>query len=434
MAVQCISTIKIGIIDAEHTRNDGFRYSTARTIASNAQFVTGFSSRYNGTGVNLGGSVWLYNGVSTVNIGLTDTEHTDVDNGARDSRIYELNNSGQVTGSSKYFNNIGINLGNSAWLYNGTRTVKIGLIDPDHLGAGGRRDSTAIALNESGQVAGTSFMYRGSSSQNPQGSTAWFYDGNNTIPIGLRDGKHTNSKGFRSGNVVALNESGHVAGWSRFSVGINTWLYDGTRTIEIGLVDADHTRLSNGNQHSKIEFLNELQVAGSSLRFASNIEDAITDPSSMFQHNDGQTAWLYDLTLDQTIAIELSVSPSGHAYSSIQYLGDDGLALGFYKFFDGRNPVGENRAFAFSVEDGAFDLGKLLDSGLDTAGWSSLASAYSANDSGLIVGDGLLNDAISGQTAFLLKPVSAVPLPASVWMFVSGFLGLISVARSKQAA
>jgi len=61
------------------------------------------------------------------------------------------------------------------------------------------------------------------------------------------------------------------------------------------------------------------------------------------------------------------------------------------------------------------------------AGWDYLAAATAINNSGDITGVGYIN---GEQRAYLVQ-VSAVPLPAALWLFGTGLLGLIGVARKK---
>jgi hypothetical protein len=107
--------------------------------------------------------------------------------------------------------------------------------------------------------------------------------------------------------------------------------------------------------------------------------------------------------------------------------------LGLYNLFDTDGTSLGTRAFSFTVEDGFLDLGTLVDGGLNDAGWLYLANAIRANGAGNIIGAGLLDDMTSGQVAYLLTP-RAVPLPASVWLFASGLLGLVGISRRRKAA
>jgi hypothetical protein len=85
------------------------------------------------------------------------------------------------------------------------------------------------------------------------------------------------------------------------------------------------------------------------------------------------------------------------------------------------------RAFQFTVENGLFDLGSLIDEGFDD--WVYLTSVISMNANGVVVGEGLLTDMTVGNMTFLLTPnATAVPVPASMWLFISA-LSLIGWAR-----
>src|SRR5262249_4991024 len=67
-------------------------------------------------------------------------------------------------------------LGLSAWLYNGTTTVQIGLTGPEYTRSDGYKytDILYTRLNQAGQVAGDSYRYNGGGTQ--LGQDAWFYD------------------------------------------------------------------------------------------------------------------------------------------------------------------------------------------------------------------------------------------------------------------
>jgi len=428
------TTVNIGLTDAEHTRTDGYRFSNYEcndeaVCFNEAGQMLGSAWRYDSTtGADLGLSAWLYNGTGTVNIGLTDAEHTRND-GFRWNYGDRLNQAGDVAGESMRFDPAtGVQIGKSAWLYNGSSALRIGLTDAEHTRNDGYQRSLTYHLNEAGQVAGTSSRYDSATGAD-LGSSAWLYNGTTTVNIGLTDAEHTRNDGYRYSSPYFLNEVGQVAGRaSRYddatgaSLGSSAWLYNGTGTVNIGLTDTEHTR-DDGYRHSEVTHLNEAgQAAGYSRRYNN------TTGASL-----GLSAWLYDMTIDQTFAIDLSVSSNGFARSGIAYLDDNGLALGSYYLFDADDSILGFRAFAFTVEDGAFDLGALVDGGLSDAGWEYLADAFMANDLGQILGYGLLSDGIS-EMSYVMTPVSAVPIPAAVWLFCTGLLGLVGMARRKKAA
>lgn len=310
-----------------------------------------------------------------------------------------LTQNGQVLGESVRYNGGVAQLGQTAWLYDGTTHVVVGLVDDDHTSSStGHQSSTATLMNAAGQVIGISSLYIDGVSS--VGGSAWLYEGGTTINIGLVGGEHTQSNGFKYSEVGDLNESGHVIGRSvRYyggnnSLGNTAWLYDGVTTQELGLTGPEYEG-STGVKSSFATFLNETgQVAGISLR----------EPPS-FGFGLGQDAWLYDPALDQTFSLQLSVRSDGVASSTVDYLGDDGVVLGRYTLFDALdNSLGE-RAFYFTIADGLHDLGALVDGGLSANGWEFLANHLSVNGLGQIVGSGKLTAQSGGEMLYLLTRV-----------------------------
>jgi len=403
------ATVNVGPTDAEHTGDDGYRYSSPRDLNEAGQ-VGGYSYRYNGGATGLGRTAWLYDGTTTVNVGLTDAMHTR-DDGWRFSLPEGLNEAGQVCGQSDRYNGGATGFGRTAWLYDGTATVNVGLTDAEHTRDDGYRYSRAVGLNETGQLRGFSSRYNGGAAN--LGSTAWLYDGTATVNIGLTDAEHTGDDGYRSSRPSHLNEAGQVCGYSErrnggtSNLGRTAWLYDGTATVNIGLTDTMHTRYGE-KRFSEPTHLNEAgQVCGYSNRYK-------------YGANAGQTAWLYDPDLAQTFAIVLSERSDGYAYAEASYLGEDGLVLGWYELFAGDDTCLGDRAFGFTVDDGLWDLGSLVDGGLGAAGWDHLADAWLANGPAYVVGYGLLDDMPDGQMGYLLTPE-----PATLALVALGGLGVL---------
>jgi len=472
------TTLNIGLTDASHTDSSTGYQDNYHTDLNEAGQALGTASRYNGA-TYAGDSVWLYDGATTVNIGLTDAGHTNSNTGYQRNNAYFLNEAGQVVGIAERYNG-STSTGLSAWLYNGTTTQEIGLMDAGHTNSStGYQHNYANRLNEAGQALGFAERFNGTTSV---GQSAWLYNGTTTQEIGLKDAGHTNSStGYQHNYANRLNEAGQAAGYAnRFngttSVGQSAWLYNGTTTQEIGLTDAGHTNSSTGYQYNQADHLNEAgQVAGFAERYngiastgrsawlyngTTTLNIGLTDAghtnsSTGYQYNEadllneagqvtgfaeryngatytGQSAWFYDATIDQTYSMDLSINPTdGYASSNFLYLGDDGLGLGYYSLFDtGGNDLGI-RAFSFTVEDGVLDLGSLV-ADLSGEGWLYLADAIRANGAGQIIGSGLLDDMTSGSVAYLLTP-QAVPVPPAVWLFGSGLVGLVSFARQKRA-
>jgi hypothetical protein len=384
------------LIDVEHTRNNGYRFSEVYGLNDAGQFL-GYSYRYNGRSTDLGRSAWLYNGTMTLKIGLAGTEHIRND-GYKDIDAIQLNKAGQVIGESERFNGGSASLGQSAWLYNGTTSINIGLTDSEHTHSSGRKSSSAYQLNEAGQVIGTSGRSDGGSAS--LGQSAWLYNGTTTIKIGLSDAEHTRDDDHKISFPIQLNQAGQVIGSSYRYYGVgewgeSAWLYDGKTTLNIGLTGAMHTR-NNGIKYSYAEQLNEAgQVIGRSNRY---------NGSSKL----GQDAWVYDPILG-TVSLQFSVRDDGYAFSQATFLGDDGVVLGYYNLYDGANLVGE-RALYWSRSDGLHDLGLLVDGGLSAQGWAALYRTIQNNGDGKIIGYGAAAGLPAGsQSAYLLTRAVDVP-------------------------
>ena len=411
------STIEIGIAGGEHIRSDGYQYTFAYQLNEAGQVIGG-AERYNGLN-NMGRSVWVYDGSTTIEIGLSGGVHTRSD-GYQSNWAYRINEAGYVAGYAHRFGSGG---GQSAWVYDGNTTIEIGLTGGIHTGSDGYQHNAASQVNESGKVTGTARRTDGTIDM---GWSAWIYDGKTTIEIGLSGDVHTRSDGYQlnSFGLGGLNNAGQTVGYTHrydgmADLGQSTWFYDGINTFEIGLSGGAHTR-SDGYQSNSTRELNEAgQVTGSAKRY-----DGLTQK--------GETVWFYDAQLDQIFSNDFSITSEGYAYSIGQYLGEDGLMLGYYELFDTDDTLLGNRAFSFTVDDGFLDLDIMVD-GLDISGWAFLAQAYESNGIGQILGEGEL-DGIPGQAVYLLTPqVSAVPIPPSVWLFGSGLIGLIGVAGRKKS-
>lgn len=415
------TTINVGLIDAEHTRSGWFR-EAGNVRLNDAGHVAGTSRRYS-LGNDRGVSVWLHKDGSTRNVGLVDAEHTRSD-GLRASGLVSLNANGQVAGNANRYNGTAGQLGQSAWVYNGTATVNVGPVDVEHTRSDGLRYSMLQHFNDAGQAAGYAYRYNGTATS--LGQSAWVYDGSATVKVGLSGGEHTRADGYQDSRVTALNAAGQAAGAStRYSgttnLGNSAWVYDGEITADVSLSDLAHTR-NDGYRDSTVSFLNAAgQAAGLAIRYNGGAASL------------GRSAWFYDPTLEQTFSLDLSLKSDGYGFSQINYLGDDGLAVGFYTLFGENDVALGTRAFAFTLADGAFDLGGVVEGGLDAAGWTVLADAIRTNGLGQIIGNGLLAGMSSGQMAYVLTP-SAVPVPGAVWLLGSGLVGLIGVARRRKAA
>lgn len=425
------TTTEIGLANSAHTNSiTGERYNNVIALNNSGQ-VAGHAARYNGD-ISTGNSAWVYNGNITKEIGLTNVEHTNSVTRERYNYIRVMNDAGHVAGEADRFNG-DIGAGTSAWIYNGSNTKEIGLTDATHTNsASTERYNYIYRLNNAGQVAGHAVRYNGDVNN---GNSAWFYNGNTTNEIGLTDAAHTNSTtGERSNSVSELNNTGHAIGQAdRYSgetnVGTSAWFFNGSSTKEIGLTDAAHTNASTGESYNYADYINDLgQVVGSTERVS------FGDPGVWWS----SSAWYYDSLSDTTYSMDDFYASliEDDKYSYINYLGEDGLALGSYSFSTADGYF--SHAFSFSVTDGFYDLGAMVTDNVD---WQVLYEAMTGNASGQIIGGGYLYD--QTQMAFLLTPTAAVadphpvtgnvvPVPASAWLMGSGLVALLGVGRKRQ--
>lgn len=381
-----------------------------------------------------GEDAWLYDGSTTIRLGLTGAEYIS-SAGVESSRVHALNDSGNASGTTVRYNSGTKVLGTAAWFYDGSQTIRIGLTDAAHTRDDGYQASLTSRMSKQGNyVAGGSYRYSG----NVQiGEDAWLYDGISTVQIGLAGGDLTDASGFQRNVITDINEHGQAIGNSVVVAPVSAigrsaaWFYDGNETRRLGLTDAMHTG-RDGARDSTATLLNEQgQVAGISERFNGRYIPFANDENDSSPWL-GMSAWLYDSSLDQIFDLTLSVRQGDkYAYSQVFYLGEDGMVLGEYELFDSNDASLGYRAFYFSTADGLWDLG-LLVPGLDVEGWSHLASALKANGLGHIVGTGAI-EGKNGQAAYLLTP-NAVPLPASAWLLGSALFGLGLTARRSRCA
>lgn len=410
-------TLRLGFTTGLFTTLGGLQISDARTINASGQ-VAGHSHYVSAWTGNV---AWLYAGGTTFQIGFSDLEHTGqtVSGGKQVSRVHKLTNSGYVSGFSERYGGFqnGDYVGQSAWVYDGSQTLRVGLTDSEHTSSHAqpmlaRRFSVVEFLSESGKAAGQSERYVGYASQ--RGWSTWVWNGVTTIRAGIYDAEHTRSDDTVVNGILQLTESGKARGKTeRFngnllSEGFTAWTFDGTDTVEIGLYTPVHTS-STGYQNSQSQHMNEAgQVIGNAARFSGT--------TSL-----GQDAWVYDPTLGQTLSLNLSTRDDGYAFSQAEYLSESGLVLGYYNLYDGAALVGE-RAFRWDSTNGLSDLGLLIDGGLSQAGWASLLRAIETTPLDHIVGTGLPTG-MTGQMGYVLVP-SGGPAPAmpsqTTWAGISG--------------
>jgi hypothetical protein len=258
------ATVRLGLFDTAHTQSDGAQHSEVFRLLENGA-VAGYSVNFPRGSSSYGYSAWIYQAGGLTRLGLIDSDHVRPD-GYHDSRIQFITESGFAAGSTLYQPTSPAE-GLSSWLFDGLTTHRIGLTDSAHTSAGSTQFSVVRALNDLGQAAGESFHYSGG------GTSAWVYSQAVTSRIGLTDAGHTGTSGRQIATVLKLNTAGQVVGYStQFNasgeeIGQSAWARTGGPTARIGLIDSLHTR-SDGGQISEIEFQNAAgDVVGTSGRY-----------------------------------------------------------------------------------------------------------------------------------------------------------------------
>lgn len=195
LAVSSFTAVNVGNLG---TNSSGQVYSVADVI-NNAGQVAGQSKTFD-NGQDNGNRAFLWsNGVIT-NLGALGT----ATNGNGYSSASALNEAGQVAGGADLYVN-GIYKGARAVLWSNGSTIDLGSLGT----AGGYGFSYAQHINEVGQVAGVSTLY-GNDVDKGQRAALW----SNGSIINLTGNLGTRADGVGTSWVSALNDAGQVAGTS----------------------------------------------------------------------------------------------------------------------------------------------------------------------------------------------------------------------------
>lgn len=177
----------------------------------------GYSNRYNSSGTALGTDAWLFNGAGTQQIGLTGNNYSySTSNGIIQSSLpLQLNDLGQAIGTSTRYSASGVNLGLDTWFFNGATTQQINLTGAGYsysTSAGTYESSTNIAsqLNDVGDVIGTSARF--DSTGRGLGYSGWFFDSSTDVTTPLQFGLDTGN-GFSYTVPETVTDTGVVLGY-----------------------------------------------------------------------------------------------------------------------------------------------------------------------------------------------------------------------------
>jgi len=327
--------------------------------------------------------------------------------------------------------------------------AKYEIIDLGTLGKG----SEAWAVNNSGNVVGTSFVNNGLGTYYAR---AFYYDGK-MHNLGTIGGAFSNANDINDFNQV-VGTSNNLAGDSR------AFLYDGTMK-ELGTLGGNYSRASAINNSGFIVGNSSTTNNGNSRAF---LYDGTMHNLGTFGRNNNTYASEIN---DAGVIIGSSLSspdiiyyggmyfdlgPFVCDYSSVYAINNNGMLAGamatdlgfFHAFsFDGiihdLGTLGGDFSYAFAINDSGATVGKsgtnnigdyhafLYDGGtmhdlndliFEGSDWL-LYEARDINNLGQIVGTGMIN---GENRAFLLNPV---PIPGANWLLGSGLAGLVGLRR-----
>lgn len=389
-------THRVGLYSAPEFTGVNNLQASLVTQLTESGFAIGYSTRYfefSGTSYQNGQGVWAANGSTGVThrIGLYNgTEFTSTSLSTQNSEAVSITESGYVSGYSDRYNGNTAN-GRAAWVAQATtgETTRVGFYGNSEFtrSSDSYEYSNASILTESGYALGSSNRYNGTTAT---GTAAWIADVSTgtTTRLGFYQGAEFTraSDSSQESSAAGIKSDNFIYGTSKryngsANAGTATWVANisaGT-TTRIGLTDTIHTS-SNGIQSSSFNttyLLPDRYLTGKSTRYNG-------DTSA-----DGQTAWIFDLTLNSQVNFELSVRASdGYAWSDIQGITESGIAYGIFSLFDGSETDLGYRAFVWSEETGTLILDESVSGAIGPEGWDYLKVVDFVTEDGFVIAIG----------------------------------------------
>jgi hypothetical protein len=434
------TTSQIGFFGSgyQYTTSTGGVYAESEPrFLNDAGEVVGLSARYDTDGNEISDPEWVFNGTTTQALGLTGPGYQYTYTGPGGGTITQsyamaLNNAGDVMGTSDRFDSTGSNLGTDSWVFNGSTTQQIGLSGGSYqytnVAGEAVENSTPVSMNNSGQVIGYSKVYNSSGQQ--MGQDVWLFNGSTNLKLGLSGPQYVNDlSGGITNNASLLNNAGQVAGGTILgngtAVGTDCWFFNGSTTQQIGLLGGVYQYVNNQGLIFRNSNLIALNGAGD-----------VVGQSARYGSSGGSLgsdAWFFDSSTDTTYTLQFSLGSSGMSLTQPEILTDSGVVLGYYDLYSGSTSLGD-RAFWWSDSAGFHDLGTIVN-GFSAAGWSDLANTlFSEGDTSggapqYIVGTGtFLNNGVPDGGIYELT--ADVPEPAVAAMLLCAAPGLLLRRRS----
>jgi hypothetical protein len=214
---------------------------------SSAGLIGGRASRYTPSGLDAGFSAWASDGHETRLIGLTGEGYSKPlsDGEYHYSDSWDGSLAGHRIGYTQRFGPNNFTRGRDAWIYSDGETRALGLLDADHelpLTVRPTREHFPRDLNNRGQVVGTSMRFHPAVSR--AGNDCWLFDGGTTSRINpVGPGYEWLDRGVLkcSSDTFVIDEAGTAVGTAeRYdalgqSRGSDLWVHSEGRTQTIGL-------------------------------------------------------------------------------------------------------------------------------------------------------------------------------------------------------
>lgn len=203
-----VATRRVGLTGDEFTGNaTGFQQSEL-TLLTESGHIFGTSSlaqELYGFGV----ATWMSDGETTRRTGIWNAEHSRND-GWQYSTARAFTESGRSCGYANRFSG-SADFGFSAWVDDGQATHIVGRYGPEFTRADGYQSSEATLMNEAGDAVGYSIRFSGSAEA---GRTGWFYDSQTGVTTDITStiASINNSLGHAYISFMRLGEDKSVIG------------------------------------------------------------------------------------------------------------------------------------------------------------------------------------------------------------------------------
>ena len=355
----------------------GYSYAESNAI-NEAGMVVGYARKYVG-GSSLGDRAVRWDGSSTA---VTELGNLGTDsNGYTDARAFAINDAGMSVGyAAKYIDGTGGGQRAVRWDASGIAT------ELGNLGiSGGTTAACAFVINDAGTAAGYASKY---SNGDDLGGRAVRWDISGTVTE-LGD-LGTDSRGYTSSSVSAINASGtavgesdkYVGGKRQGSRGVR-WAASGTAVTELGNLGVD----SNGKTYSQAHAIND---AGTAVGYAMKYVGG---------SNKGSRAVRWDASYTAATELgNLGTDSSGYTNAEAFALNDVGTAVGYaHKYVNGLSTY---HAVIWLPDGSAIDLNNLGVVPMSAGGTWTLSGGRELSADGYVAGEGQFDPDGDGPLAW----------------------------------